>query len=105
MKPRVVLVDDHALFRAGVRGELGAKVEIVGEAGDLCVGINRLFETFAILHHFLAAFRLRPEIGRGDLIGQSFYLFRLFGCVKDNSGRQMPVHGAERIRGRVLRAS
>ena len=23
MKPRVVLVDDHALFRAGVRGELG----------------------------------------------------------------------------------
>ena len=32
MKPRVVLVDDHALFRSGVRGELGAKVEIVGEA-------------------------------------------------------------------------
>ena len=30
---RVVLVDDHELFRAGVRGELGAKVEIVGEAG------------------------------------------------------------------------
>ena len=33
VKPRVVLVDDHELFRAGVRGELGAKVEIVGEAG------------------------------------------------------------------------
>jgi DNA-binding NarL/FixJ family response regulator len=32
VKPRVVLVDDHALFRAGVRGELGAKVEILGEA-------------------------------------------------------------------------
>ena len=32
MKPRVVLVDDHALFRAGVRGELGTRVEIVGEA-------------------------------------------------------------------------
>jgi DNA-binding NarL/FixJ family response regulator len=32
VKPRVVLVDDHALFRAGVRGELGEKVEIVGEA-------------------------------------------------------------------------
>jgi len=32
VKPRVVLVDDHALFRSGVRGELGAKVEIVGEA-------------------------------------------------------------------------
>jgi DNA-binding NarL/FixJ family response regulator len=32
VKPRVVLVDDHALFRAGVRNELGDRVEIVGEA-------------------------------------------------------------------------
>jgi DNA-binding NarL/FixJ family response regulator len=32
---RVVLVDDHELFRAGVRGELGASVEIVGEAGSV----------------------------------------------------------------------
>ena len=32
MTPRVVLVDDHALFRAGVRNELGDRVEIVGEA-------------------------------------------------------------------------
>jgi hypothetical protein len=48
---------------------------------------------------------LRPEIGRSDLLGQSVYLFGLFGCVKDNSVRQMPVHVAERIRVRVLRAS
>jgi DNA-binding NarL/FixJ family response regulator len=33
--PRVVLVDDHALFRAGVRAELDGLVEIVGEAGDV----------------------------------------------------------------------
>ena len=35
---RVVLVDDHAMFRSGVRGELAAAtgvVEIVGEAGDV----------------------------------------------------------------------
>jgi len=32
---RIVLVDDHALFRAGVRGELGDAVEIVGEAGSV----------------------------------------------------------------------
>jgi DNA-binding NarL/FixJ family response regulator len=32
VKPRVVLVDDHALFRAGVRGELGERVDVVGEA-------------------------------------------------------------------------
>jgi DNA-binding NarL/FixJ family response regulator len=33
--PRVVLVDDHALFRAGVRSELEGLVEIAGEAGDV----------------------------------------------------------------------
>jgi DNA-binding NarL/FixJ family response regulator len=32
---RVVLVDDHELFRAGVRGELGDAVDIVGEAGTV----------------------------------------------------------------------
>ena len=32
---RVVLVDDHRLFRAGVRAELGDAVEVVGEAGDV----------------------------------------------------------------------
>ena len=38
MTVRVVLVDDHALFRAGVRAELQAfvdRVEIVGEAADV----------------------------------------------------------------------
>jgi DNA-binding NarL/FixJ family response regulator len=35
LKPvRVVLVDDHAIFRTGVRAELGDRVEVVGEAGD-----------------------------------------------------------------------
>jgi DNA-binding NarL/FixJ family response regulator len=32
---RVVVVDDHRLFRAGVRSELGASVEVVGEAGSV----------------------------------------------------------------------
>ena len=32
---RVVLVDDHALFRVGVRTELGASVDVVGEAGTV----------------------------------------------------------------------
>jgi DNA-binding NarL/FixJ family response regulator len=30
----VVLVDDHAMFRAGVRAELGNRVDVLGEAGD-----------------------------------------------------------------------
>ena len=33
--PRVVLVDDHRLFRSGVRAELGEAVEVVGEAEDV----------------------------------------------------------------------
>lgn len=33
--PRVVLVDDHQMFRAGVRSELGGAVEVVAEAGDV----------------------------------------------------------------------
>ena len=35
MKRRVVLVDDHHLFRSGVRAELGDSVEVVGEAGTI----------------------------------------------------------------------
>ena len=41
---RVVLVDDHELFRAGVRGELGATVEIVGEAGSVAEAVPLIRE-------------------------------------------------------------
>jgi DNA-binding NarL/FixJ family response regulator len=41
---RVVLVDDHALFRAGVRNELGSKVEIVGEAGTVAEAVPLIRE-------------------------------------------------------------
>ncbi len=36
---RVVLVDDHALFRTGVRAELGATVDVVGEAGSVAEAV------------------------------------------------------------------
>lgn len=39
-RPRVVLVDDHALFRSGVRAEIRDAVEIVGEADDLDAAIE-----------------------------------------------------------------
>jgi len=38
--PRVFLVDDHALFRAGVRSELGDAVEVVGEAGAVADAVT-----------------------------------------------------------------
>jgi DNA-binding NarL/FixJ family response regulator len=41
---RVVLVDDHALFRAGVRGELQGIVEIVGEAGSVSEAVPLIHE-------------------------------------------------------------
>jgi DNA-binding NarL/FixJ family response regulator len=33
--PRVVVVDDHDLFRAGVRASLGPQVEVVADSGDV----------------------------------------------------------------------
>ena len=42
---RVVLVDDHRLFRSGVRSELGPTVEIVGEAGGVAEAVPLIKET------------------------------------------------------------
>ena len=41
---RVVLVDDHDLFRAGVRSELGPTVEVVGEAGSVADAVPLIKE-------------------------------------------------------------
>ena len=45
MKRRVVLVDDHDLFLAGVRAELGDRVEIVGEASSVADAIPLIKES------------------------------------------------------------
>jgi DNA-binding NarL/FixJ family response regulator len=42
---QVFLVDDHALFRSGVRAELGAHVTLVGDAGDVDTAIQRIEAT------------------------------------------------------------
>lgn len=41
-RPRVFIVDDHGLFRSGVRSELGGEVEVVGEADDVEPAIARI---------------------------------------------------------------
>ncbi|MGD0683956.1 MAG: response regulator transcription factor [Streptosporangiaceae bacterium] len=38
------MVDDHGLFRAGVRSELGDEVDVVGEADDVEPAITRIAE-------------------------------------------------------------
>lgn len=38
--PTVFLVDDHAMFRSGVRAELGDSVALIGEAGTVAEAID-----------------------------------------------------------------
>ncbi len=61
---RVVLVDDHGLFLAGVRSQLGDEVEVVGEAGTVAEAvplIKRLDPDVVLLDVHL------PD-GKGDAI-------------------------------------
>jgi DNA-binding NarL/FixJ family response regulator len=41
---RVFLVDDHALIRSGIRAELGAQVDVVGEADEVPAAIEMILE-------------------------------------------------------------
>lgn len=40
--PRVFLVDDHGMFRSGVRSELAGEVDIVGEAADVAPAVAEI---------------------------------------------------------------
>lgn len=42
---RVLLVDDHHLFRSGLRAELGNQFEIVGEADDVDTAVTEIART------------------------------------------------------------
>jgi DNA-binding NarL/FixJ family response regulator len=42
---RVFLVDDHALFRAGVRSEIGRQLDVVGEAGTVEEAVSGILAT------------------------------------------------------------
>ncbi|MEU8247062.1 response regulator transcription factor [Nonomuraea sp. NPDC048916] len=41
---RVLIVDDHRLFRSGVRAELGDSIQVVGEAEDVDTAIKAIAE-------------------------------------------------------------
>lgn len=41
---RVLIVDDHRLFRSGVRAELGDSIEVVGEAEDVDTAVKAIAE-------------------------------------------------------------
>jgi len=42
---RVLIVDDHELFRAGVRGQLEPDVDVVGEAAGVADALRLIEET------------------------------------------------------------
>ena len=42
---RVVVVDDHAMFRTGVKAEIGVAVEVVGEAADADTAVKVVLAT------------------------------------------------------------
>ncbi len=44
-RPRVFLVDDHAMVRTGVRAELGADIDVVGEAADVTTAVEGIRAT------------------------------------------------------------
>jgi DNA-binding NarL/FixJ family response regulator len=44
VKPHVFIVDDHHLFRSGVRAELGDLVEVVGDASEVDAAIELIGE-------------------------------------------------------------
>ena len=46
---RVVVVDDHAMFRSGVKAEIAQQVDVVGEAEDVDTAVE-------------AVLRLRPDV-------------------------------------------
>ncbi|GII66452.1 DNA-binding response regulator [Sphaerisporangium krabiense] len=41
---KVLIVDDHRLFRSGVRAELGPQIEVVGEAEDVDTAVGAIEE-------------------------------------------------------------
>jgi DNA-binding NarL/FixJ family response regulator len=43
-RPRIFLVEDHAVFRAGVRAELGDAVDVIGEADEAGAAIEMINE-------------------------------------------------------------
>ena len=43
--PSVVIVDDHGIFRAGVRAELEGHVEVLGDAGSVEEAVRLIIET------------------------------------------------------------
>jgi DNA-binding NarL/FixJ family response regulator len=63
-RPRVVIVDDHHLFRAGVKAELGELVEVVGDAGS----VEEALATIAAQHPDVVLLDVHMPAGGGEAV-------------------------------------
>ena len=61
---RVLIVDDHAMFRAGVRAELGSSVDVVAEAADVDEDLDRLTEREREVMRLIARGYAYKEVAR-----------------------------------------
>ena len=88
---RVFLVDDHELFRAGVRGELSDVVDVVGEAGSVAeaVPLIRELDPEVVLLDVHLPGGGGPVIGRVVRCGEGMLgvVFRQDGATADRVGR------------------
>jgi DNA-binding NarL/FixJ family response regulator len=76
MNPRVFVVDDHAMVRAGVRAELGDDVTFVGEAPDVPTAVEGIRATrpdVVLLDVHLPGGTIRP--GGREVLTRSASLF------------------------------
>lgn len=86
--PRVVIVDDHRLFRAGVRTELDGLVDVVGEAG----GVEEAVQAIALHEPDVVLLDVHmPEGGGVEVIRRVNERAAATGPSSAEEGRRPPV--------------
>lgn len=86
--PRIVIVDDHAIARAGTRALLGDRVEVVGEATTVAEAI----ETVRAEHPDLVLLDVRMPGGGGAAVMEAIASEGIRVLVVSASSRKSDVH-------------
>jgi DNA-binding NarL/FixJ family response regulator len=85
--PRVVVVDDHALFRAGVVAELGDRVTVVGVADDVTSAVEvitaEMPDVVLLDVHLPGGVGAAVMAGCGDLSGVRFLALSVSDAADD----------------------
>ena len=106
---RVVLVDDHSIFRSGLRADLDPSVEIIGEAADVAGAVSVIAElqpdvVLLDVHLPGAADAGIPDAGIPDASGGEAVLRRSSPLAPRTRFLALSVSDAAEDVGRVIRA-